>query len=486
MIQDYIEKDIVRRVKLVQFLFDLHTLNIVDVSKKLNVTSNTIKADFEKIRMLLSTFIKTDDYTASDITIIFIEEISRYEVVKKVYTDSKFLNVCARYIQGDYEYLSIVEEEFVSVTKAFSIKKQVEMYFKEILGEHWLDSAHFSEIRYRFLILSVCMRCDFLSEKFDKQILKKAEFLAQKILDKFLNKAMERDFIFFKYAIYLALTRQKKNKLIISSYEEVFICSGLIYSQIKEVFDDNAESDDNTCLGKEELIFLCVIYRTLSYNPPSYVFLEMDYKYQKERLLRNFKSIDILMDLLEKEFRLHLRGNILFELPFFNFIFYSMWDLNYFLFERSIYLSESQVNVKRRLVKVLDTWEEYCEGMVPHFTSQNIDNLCSRISSVLIPEDITNPIHLSIVAEDLYAHINYRENLKRWLSPETVSIDDRLYYKMEEIPTYLFARPHIIICERSLWNKKVNMENGILFSISSSTILEDIKHIVLTIYETTW
>ncbi|MBS6193770.1 helix-turn-helix domain-containing protein [Enterococcus hirae] len=486
MIQDYIEKDIVRRVKLVQFLFDLHTLNIVDVSKKLNVTNNTIKADFEKIRVLLSSFIKTDDCTASEITIIFIREISRYELVKKIYTDSKFLNVCARYIQGDSDYLSIVEEEFVSVTKAFSIKKQVEMYFKEVLGEHWLDKARISEIRYRFLIISVCMRCDFLSGKFDNEILKKAEILAQKVLDKFLNKAMERDFLFFKYAVYLAITRQKKNKLIISSYEEEFICSGLIYCQIKEVFDETAESDANACLGNEELIFLCAIYRTISYNPPSYVFLEMDYKYQKDRLLRNFKSIDILMDLIEKEFRLHLRGNILFELPFFNFIYYSIWDLNYFLFERSIFLSESQVDIKRRLVKVLDTWEVYCEGRVPHFTSQNIDNLCSRISSILIPEDTTNPIPLVIVAEDIYSHINYRENLKRWLSPETVSIDDRLYYTMEDIPTYLFTRPHIIICDRSLWIKKECTREGFLFSISSSTILEDIKHIVLTIYETQW
>lgn len=486
MIQDYIEKDILRRVKLVQFLFDLHTLNVIEVSRKLGVTSNTIKTDYKKIRITLSSFILTHNYTASEVTIIFKDNISRYELVKKIYADSKFLNVCARYIHGDYDYLSIVEEEFVSVTSAFSIKKQVERYFQEILGNNWSDLTHLDEIKYRFLILSVYMRSDCLSEKFNNKVLKKAEFLSKKVLAKFFNKALERDFVFFKYAVYLALTRQKKNNLIISNSEEEFICSGIIFTHIQEVFEEAAILTDIPCLEKNELIFLCVIYRTLSYNPPSYVFLEADYKYQKERLLRNFKSIDILLDLIEKEFCLHLRGNILFELPFFNFIYYSIWKLNYFLFERSIYLSESQLSVKNRLVTVLDTWKVYCEGAAPDFTSQNIENFCSRISSIIIPEDTTNPIPLLIVAEDTYAHINYREKLKQWLSSETVSIDDRLYYKLEDIPSYLITRPHIIICDRSLWIKRESSGNGLLFSISSSTILEDIRHIVLTIYEKRW
>lgn len=488
MIQDYIEKDIVRRVKLVQFFFDLHTLNIIDVSKKLNVTTNTIKSDFEKICMTLSPFISTDNYTTSDITIIFVAEISRYELVKQIYRDSKFLNVCARYIQGNYDYLSIVEEEFVSVTKAFSIKKQVEMYFKETLGANWSEAGYkyIPEIKYRFLALSVCMRYDFLSDQSDDPILRQADHLAKKVLAKFLNKAIEKDFLFFKYAVYMALSRHSKNKLVISNHEEEFICSGIIYNQMKEVIEEELESTNANSLEKEELIFLCVIYRSLPYNPPSYVFLEMDYKYQKKRLLRNFKSIDILMDLLEKEFQSNLRGNILFELPLFNFIYYSMWELNHFLFERSIYLNESQLNIKRKMIDILDTWSVFCEGAVPHFTSQNIDNFCSRISSTLIPEKTINTIPLLIVAEDAYAHINYRENIKRWLSTESIYIDDRLYYRIEDIPSYLLTRPHIVICDRSLWKKKEYSKEGLYFSISSSTILEDLKNITLTIYEKKW
>lgn len=480
MIQKFIEKDIVRRVKLVQYFFDLHTLNVIEVSKKLNVTTSTIKSDYKKIKSALSPFILTHHCTTIEITIIFKREISRYELVKKIYRDSKFLNVCSRYINGDADYLTIVDEEFVSVTSAFSIKKNVEQYFNEVLGESWSQIYPNNEIKYRLLILSVCMRCDYLIDSFDDEMLMKAEMITQKVLAKFFNNALKRDFDFFKYTVYLSLTRHKGNRVSISTYEEEFICSGVIYNHVQEILYKDFP------LEKEEIVFLCVMYRTLSYNPPSYAFLEVDYKYQKDRLLRNFKSIDILIDLLEKEFCLHLRGNILFEVPLFNFIYYSMWELNYFVFERSIYLSENQLNIKKRLVKVLDTWNIYCEGIAPRFTSQNIDNLCSKISSVLIPEDNNHPIPLLIVAEDSYSHVNYRENLKQWLSTETVSFDEHLYYKMEDIPPYLMTRPHIIICDRSLGKKKERNDNEIFLSISSSSILEDIKHIILTIYEKKW
>lgn len=486
MIQNYIEKDIIRRVKLVQYLFDLHTLNIFKISQKLGVTTSTIKSDFKKIKIVLNEFIINHSYTASEITINFKREITRYELVKEIYADSKYLNVCARYIKGEYDYLSIVEEEFVSVTSAFSIKKQVEQYFEEVLGNNWSKLSPKDEIKYRFLIFSVCMRSNYLRNRFDSKILEKSDMITKKVMSKFSNKPLKRDFDFFKYAVYLSLTRYKKNKVYISHFEEEFICSGLIYSHINDVFQEASILYNDVAVEKEEIMFLCVIYRTLTYNPPSYVFLEIDYKYQKERLLRNFKIIDILLDLLEKEFCLHLRGNMLFEVSLFNFIYYSMWELNFFIFERSIYLNESQTDIKNRLVKVLDTWNMYCEGTAPRFTSQNIDNLCSKISSILIPEDITNPIPLLIVAEDAYAHVNYRENLKHWLSTETVYIDDHLYYKIEDIPDYILTRPHIIICDRSLCIKKESTEKGLFFSISSSTLLEDIKHIILTIYEKRW
>ncbi|MFP3769603.1 hypothetical protein U8U95_07190, partial [Enterococcus faecium] len=233
---------------------------------------------------------------------------------------------------------------------------------------------------------------------------------------------------------------------------------------------------------EKEIMFISTVYRTLSYNPPSYLLLEVDYKYQRERLIRNFKSIDILLDLLEIEFKVPLRGNILFELPFFNLIYSSKWELNHFILERSRYLNKDQLGIQKRLKKVLDKWSCYYDGETPNFTDSNIENFCMRISSLLMTGDYKNIIPVLIVAEDAHSHVNYREHIKKWLSDEIIVIDDRLYYSLEEIPQYFYSQKNIIICERSLLNKTFTNKEGIIFPITDTTFLEDIKNIMLSIY----
>lgn len=139
--------------------------------------------------------------------------------------------------------------------------------------------------------------------------------------------------------------------------------------------------------------------------------------------------------------------------------------------------------MKDRLVSILQKWENYCEGVVPHFTEVNLENFCIRVSPIVIPEELTELSPLLIVAEDSYSHVCYREKLKLWLSSECVSIDDRLYYSLEEIPSYYFNRDCIIVCEKSLLNLKVPIGKGTIFPIANNSILDDIKSIIVSIYE---
>ena len=50
------------------------------------------------------------------------------------------------------------------------------------------------------------MRYDF-EDQSDDPILRQADHLSKKVLAKFLNKAIEKDFLFFKYAVYMALSK---------------------------------------------------------------------------------------------------------------------------------------------------------------------------------------------------------------------------------------------------------------------------------------
>lgn len=125
------EKDIIRKVKITEYMFEHKTLVIRELAKELDVTFNTIKKDLSMLLVQLSPFLDHYELSATVVTMIFTKQTTRYDLIKEIYSESKFLKVVARYLLGDTNYLSIVDEEFVSVTKAFKIKKEVENYLKK-------------------------------------------------------------------------------------------------------------------------------------------------------------------------------------------------------------------------------------------------------------------------------------------------------------------------------------------------------------------
>lgn len=90
MIENFIEKDIVRQVKLTEYLYELKTLSVKDVAKRLNVTFNTVKRDFAKINIILEDYIDYHETSSTTIEISFYTAISRYDLIKELYKESRF------------------------------------------------------------------------------------------------------------------------------------------------------------------------------------------------------------------------------------------------------------------------------------------------------------------------------------------------------------------------------------------------------------
>lgn len=49
--------------------------------------------------------------------------------------------------------------------------------------------------------------------------------------------------------------------------------------------------------------------------------IDLDYQYVRNRLIVEFKEIDGLIELFEKEFGVNLYGDILFEVPLLNLLY---------------------------------------------------------------------------------------------------------------------------------------------------------------------
>lgn len=479
MIENYIEKDIVRQVKLSEYLLDLKTLPINDVATRLFVNSNTVKRDFQKLCVFLEEYILDSTITSKEISITFLPEISYYTLIKEIYKESKFLRVCSRYLIGETNYLDIVNKEFVSVTKAFHLKKKVEEFF--ISSGIMNENKQFikNEVNYRLVVLSIWMRSDLLNEAVNDEDMHLAKGMCNYILGDFLNnhEIDDRDYNLFLFGTYLSIHRHENNlQLAISDdYYNEIISSSLTFEKFnnanKYMLNDNS-------LNTNEIIFLCFIYKAMSLKTDSYLLVETNYLIERTFTIERNPMIKQLIRKFEYEFKTVLLNEISFEKPFLNLI-NSMWsNIQVFIVDKHYYLTNEQIESINRIKHVLKEWQKEYNLTEVKFNSISIEKFCTQATTALMKKQEAKTIFI-IVAKDELAHILYRENLKRWINLEFNTIDNMMYYNLDSIPVYIQSLPHIILCDRALMTVKSNH----IFGISVPTINTDIKTILLNIID---
>lgn len=481
MIEAFIEKDIIRQVKLIEYIYELEKLTLREVAKRLQVTTNTVKRDFRQISLILEEQIECSTITSTTISMIFNSSFTRYDLIKIIYQDSYFLKTCAYYLLGKSDYLTLVESEFISVAKAFTIKKQVENYFKAagIMDENsvFIDN----EIRYRLVLISVWMRCDLLDELIAPNKYQTATLFVDQVLFKFANgyEKNKREYQFLLLNTYLSISRFKDFSL---NYEKEAITYLKNTPTFQQLMDVNELILTNEPLPETEIQYLASIYKTIPLNTSNYLIVEMNYQRERELMIDKNTIVRQLLKNFEDEFGADLFNHILFEKPFMNFI-YSLWqETQVFSVEKHVYLSDQQLQLVERSKQVLVSWQTqfHLETEIM-FNQTTLERFCSQVTVSLLQKRRPKFVFF-FIAEDELSHTIYRENLKRWLNLDYNIMDSTMYYSIDELPIYVKEWPSIIICERSL-KYDFKMSNSLtFFPISRNSILEDTKIILSYVY----
>lgn len=477
MIEEFIEKDVIRRVKLVEYIFELKTISLRELSERLDVTVNTIKTDIHKLMLELAPFITYNMLTTTHITMLFSKEATDYDLVKEVYKESHFLKVVARYLLGETNYLTIVEEDFVSTTKAFRTKKNVENFLIAQNFQKIGEQFKADELTYRMLFVTIWMRTDLLNKIIDQRLLVLASSFVKQIFETFSSNynLNNRQYKFLLYHTYLCLSRSEKQMFFAN---ETTTQTRIEYQQLsviaKKIFKKNELSSKN-------LTFLTAICSILPIRAKNYSIIELNYQNERIRIIENQQQIKYLINLFEEEFETVLFHNESFEIPFIYFV-YSLWEniQNYYL-ERNYYLSTTQLHYVSRVENVLNRWKETTNDNTLHFNPLSIVKFTSEILPSLTIKRAKKYVCM-IIAETELSHIIYRHTLKKWLNPEFIFIDENLYYSIDDIPVYREQWPYIIVCERTLQTRYTQLEPN-FFYISRNTLLKDTKYIVDSFYE---
>lgn len=475
MIEKYIEKEIMRQVKLAEFLYECKKLPIADLAQYLEVSFNTIKRDVQRLRFQLDNYITKFEMTKTYVIIWFDSIYTRYDLIKEIYSYSKFLNICLGYLQGEYNYLNIIENEFVSVTKAFQLKKSVENYFIEIglfnENKEWVTD----ECTFRLVMLTVLSRRSLNQNLLDKEQLKLSGELVEQLFLGLSNgyTINKREKLLLTLCVYLTVTRFQEHPI-----QHISGNDNLKESlEFKEIQNKVELMFKNIDLPNNELLFITSFYKNIPLNSDNYMTIQLNYNYERNYVIENNSYIKSLIFQFEEEFQNSLFNQIVFERPLIIFYYSMRNNIQNFMLYRHHYLNAKQLELKKRIKTVLIKWKKQAFPE-PSFVFNDlaIEWFTSQISSSLIFKEKQKRVFF-IVAESEESHILYREVLNHWLNLDYNTIDSFLYYSVNKLPTYIKKNPHIIVCERSvLLAHEKKFPN--LYPISRSSLREDLKTIL--------
>ncbi len=465
MIDEYIEKDILRQIKVVEYLFELKRLNIPKVAELLNVNRMTIKRDIEKI-LLLDSRIQLVEKKSTHVTAYFQVGVTRYKLIRKLYSQSYFLKTCLLYLQGERNYIKISEQEHISVAKVFSLKQKVEEFFKKIGGMTEAGEFIKDEFHYRLLLLTIWMRVESLELKLDQRIYREAKKIVCQIRDVFSNELNERENYFFTLNVYLSL--QRKHMRIKNPKQ------GMEYLYKESVSEKIEMIVHSYRLPKNESDYLTIMYRLLNHNLTNYHYFQIDYYQLRKKHFYEKPEILALVHRFEQIFHRELMKEILFERAFLRFLVDIFYRRYMYLVEKNHFIEVPQRQLCTQVRQLMSEWsQEY--GYKVYLEDCAIESFCLKVTDILIGQEFKK-IYVFIVAENEFSQVIYREHIQRRLNTKQIVINNELYYSLETLPMYLDKENSVILCERSLTNIPFETYQEIkMFPVSLFSVNEDLQ-----------
>ncbi|MBO0452948.1 helix-turn-helix domain-containing protein [Candidatus Enterococcus murrayae] len=466
MIDNFIEKDILRRIKITYVLYECRQIKIGELAANMNTSFNTIKKDCQKIATKLEEEIVSYSISRSQLAFQFKPDVSCYELVRKLYSDSLFLKVCYRCLLGNNNYTSIAEEEFISVTKVFNLKKKADRYFRQGLGINANGEIAFeNKLKVRYIYLALWMRGIGIDELKNEPLFLKSEQMARDLGDCLKNQFSKKSLHYLHYAIFLSLSRDEQ--LPIDTETIAFLKTGIVFNSIKACFSQHGlEGED------ENIAFISFIYKNLPYNPENYRLIEGDYQYYRKRLIKNYPSVVALIRSFEAAFEMNLLGEMEFEKPLMDLVYTTTLGINEFLLNQYYFIDCNDHFMKEKISTIIRSWLRENISADITLSESIILKFCHLVMPILKKGE-KKKIPIVIVSKDEYSHMLFRNNISKIISEKYFFINDEIYYSIEDIPKLFFYIDCFIVCERCL----LNQEKNFILPISINHLTNDLKDI---------
>lgn len=463
MIEHYLEKNLLRQLFLCGQFYVNKEVDLPTTATLLHVCQTTLLNDIKSLSRELSDQIIYQSKEKETYSLYFAPTTSRFQLMQRLSRPSLFLKTCLLYLEDEPDYIQLTELEFVSVSKAYALKKQVLDYFQacDIAIEH--HSPHFTDIERRLVLLNVSYRtgtlpdlslpCSFdvRAQEFIQAVTKKSG----RIYDRDTQEILQTGFL-------ISLFYQKDAPLSIdpSFIDEIkkrpiyhFVLAAWEESPFKQFFQPN------------EFYFILILFNLCDYGFDSYEAIEEDFAQLHQVFIENNPETKQLIQQFEQHFDHPFLGNKAFERALIR-ILRSAWK-NYQLFlpEKFHLLTDEQRELFEEVKRIVSDWSH----ALPYQLKINPNCLRSFVIELTgILRLDKQKLTVRIVTNSDIKYLIYREALEAVTTCD-ISVEPMIYKQLsKEALDFVAASSNRLLCERTLYTPvALSMEHVIPISVET-------------------
>ena len=463
MIEHYLEKNLLRQLFLCGQFYVNKEIHLPTTATLLHVCQTTLLNDIKSLSRELSDQIIYHSKEKETYSLYFEPTTPRFQLMQRISRPSLFLRTCLLYLEDEPDYIQLTELEFVSVSKAYALKKQVLDYFQACDISIEYHSPRFTDIERRLILLNVSYRTGTLPEfsvpaSFDVQAQEFIQAVTKKsgrIYDRDTQEILQTGFL-------ISLFYQKNSPLSVDQSFIDEIKKRPIYDFVLVAWE---ESPFREFFQPNEFYFILILFNLCDYGFATYEAIEQDFAQLHQVFIENNPETKQLIQQFEQHFGHSFLGNKAFERALIR-ILRSAWK-NYQLFlpEKFHLLTDEQRQLFEEVKQIVSDWT----NTLPYQLKINPNCLRSFVIELTgILRLDKQKLSVRIVTHSDIKYLIYREALEGVTTCD-ISVEPMIYNRLnEEAIDFATAPSHRLLCERTLYTPvALSMDHVIPISVET-------------------
>ena len=447
MLANHLEKNVYRKIVLCEQMYKSERIEIQYYVNVFQIFRTTLLTDIEDIVELLEDTILDFRKDKQYVYLKFNPEIPLYEIRKRIYRKSLFLKTCAMFVGRRFNYLDLVQQDFISVSKAYLLKDRAVAFFENIGLSQQAGQLTLSEFQTRLLSI-------YFSTKIDVPELPQPTLGYQRAC-KCLLDFIEQHFFatvfspenryFLEQGLYLAYHRHTASPIDIDLDYIVELKRRPMYDLVKSYWE---ESSLSAYLPDSELVFVVSLFTFCEYSAAelNYFFYQYVEKTQ-ETYLNQRQDVVRLIERFEETFEMDLMNNTVFKKAIIH-LTRSAWRNYQFLVHEHFYpLGPENREIATKIKRIIIQWEEE-NGHQLVIARNLIHRFANEVSHVLEFEKPS--FDIKIVTDSHIKFIAYKEFFEQFQIFD-FTIEQRMYRSLKEATHQTKKNSNqVIFCETTL------------------------------------